>query len=521
MPTASTHAERDDEEPEIAIGELRDLVTSTYDTSGGALVGEHFGRYMIVGEVATGGMAEVFLGVHKGLEDFVKVVVIKRVLPQWSSSPEFVRMFIDEARIAARLDHPNIVRTYEFGEVDGQYFTTMEYLPGEDLTKTLNRLVQTKEQMPVHIAAGVVSQVCAGLHFAHQLTDTVGRPLGLVHRDVNPSNVVVTYGGEVKLIDFGVAKTTSNIKTQTGTIKGKLSYMSPEQILGRETDQRSDVFSTGVVLWELLAQRPLFTRATEAATLYAILNDPITPPSRVRSDVPYELDLIVMQALARSPGDRFASAEEMQEALEQFLEHQFPKYDARSLARMLEELFGADRARAKRSIAQTRSLSANISLVMKLRTDVRRNDLLATGSHPDEPPAPRSKLVPILAILMLLGIAAGVVYLVSATDPSSSSDPVAAEVAHASIKIESTPAGAAISIGGEPTGLTTPATISGITARDVAIRLELPGHAPITEQVMVPAGATLTKSYTFEAEARPRQRGAEGRDNSAKHRQDK
>jgi serine/threonine protein kinase len=411
--------ERDDDEPEISIGELRDLVTSTDDANDGTLVGERFGKYLIVGEVATGGMAEVFLGVHRGLEGFTKVVVIKRVLPQYCENADFVRMFVDEARLAARLEHPNIVRTYEFGELGGHYFTTMEYLPGEDLGKTLNKLVASRRMMPVHIAAGIVANVCAGLHFAHQLTDTAGRPLNLVHRDVNPTNIIITYGGEVKLIDFGVAKTNTNAQTVAGTIKGKIAYMAPEQLLARGIDQRSDIFSAGVVLWELLAQRPLFMRDSEAATLYAIMNDPIVPPSRHRPDVPHELDAIVMRALARTPADRYDTAEEMADALAEFLMQQSAKCDSRAIARMLEHVFGTTRASAKRSIAQTRSLSANISLVMKLRTDVHRDlveslDSLAKGSKPEELPqvleSRGSKtLVAVLAGLMVVGIAGGLI----------------------------------------------------------------------------------------------------------------
>jgi serine/threonine-protein kinase len=499
-------AAHEDDEPEISVGELRDLVTQTDHASDHALVGERFGKYLIVGELATGGMAEVFLGVHKGLEDFLKVVVIKRVLPHFNSNEDFVRMFVDEARLAARLDHPNIVRTYEFGEVAGQYFTTMEYLPGEDLGKALNKLIARQQTMSVHLAAGIVAQVCAGLHFAHQLTDTAGRPLNLVHRDINPANIIVTYGGEVKVIDFGVAKTNSNVKTIAGTIKGKLAYMSPEQLLSRGVDQRSDVFSTGVVLWELLARRPLFVRDSEAATLYAIMNDPIPEPSRYRPDIPYELDAIVMRALARTPIDRFDSADEMRSALETFLAHQSEKYDARVVARMLEDLFGSTRAQAKRSIAQTCSLSTNISLVMKRRADsavslVEDMGQLAAGSRPEElvsaPEPPRAKLAAGLAALLVLGIAAGVLYLVYGTNVLGGERATPQAVSHASLTIQSVPSGAAISIGGEPTGLKTPATLSGITTKRVAIRLELAGHRSVAQEMEVTAGLTLVKQFTL------------------------
>ena len=274
LPMTKSQDARWDEpsEPEISIGAL---IQAHAEDFKGNIIGERFGKYLLVGEIAVGGMAELFLAVHRGVEGYIKAVVIKRVLPHLTNNPEFVRMFVDEARLEARLEHPNIVRTYEFGEVNGHYFTAMEYLPGEDLCKALNSLAVSRQLMPLHIAVGIASQVCAGLNFAHQFTDTNGKPLGLVHRDINPANIIITYGGEVKIIDFGVAKSNANVQTITGMIKGKVAYMPPEQVLGRDVDQRADIFSAGVVLWEVLTGRPLFLRSNEAATLYAIMNAPI------------------------------------------------------------------------------------------------------------------------------------------------------------------------------------------------------------------------------------------------------
>jgi serine/threonine-protein kinase len=452
------------------------------------------------------------------VEGFIKVAVIKRVLPHLISNPDFIRMFIDEARLEARLEHPNIVRTYEFGEVDGQYFTAMEYLPGEDLCKALARLAISEQVLPVHVATGIAAQLCTGLHFAHQFTDVDGHPLNLVHRDINPANIMITYGGEVKIIDFGVAKSNANSQTLTGTIKGKVSYMPPEQVLGREVDHRADIFSAGVVLWEMLTGRPLFGRDNDAATLYAIMNAPILPPSRLRPGVPLQLDKIVGRALARRPADRFDTAEHMVRALEEIMTV-VPRYDARVLASQVEALFGSTRAEAKRSIAQTRSLTRNISTVMKLRSEVRadlaeRLDLVVTplprnargsqhpsgsgarnpGPHDAEPAATKVRhtrsqqaLMVALAAIMLTGIAAGLTYTMS-----GSREARAARKTPGAVQIDSTPPGAAVFVAGEPTGLTTPATLAGITSKQVSVRLELPGHAPVTRVFDVLAGATVS-----------------------------
>jgi eukaryotic-like serine/threonine-protein kinase len=413
----------------------------------------------------------------------------------------FIRMFIEEARLATRLEHPNIVRTYEFGEVGGRYFTAMEYLPGEDLQKVLNKLAVARQRMPFALAATLMQQVCAGLHFAHELTDVDGAPLDLVHRDVNPANVIVTYTGEVKLLDFGVAKTTST-QTQSGTIKGKLAYMSPEQIIARGVDRRSDVFSAGVVLWELLTSRPLFVRDNDAATLYAIMNDPIPPVSRYRLDVPPALEAIVDRALARVPADRYETAEQMSEALGAFLDTQ-DKCDARSRGRMLEDLFGAERAEAKRSISQSRALSKNVSLVMKLRSEVRTdlasavNALRGSAERRLEPAPERSskRMMIVLALIIVAAIGSGLAIVMSSRPQTT---PVAARAAAAgTISIESDPPGAAISLGGEPTGLRTPAVLSGLSTDRVTVQLALDGYQTRTETLVVPVEGQTTERLTL------------------------
>jgi serine/threonine-protein kinase len=509
-----------DSDPEITI-----VGSGSDDEQAGdpqPLVGERFGKHLLVGELATGGMAEIFLAVREGVEGVLKVVALKRVLPHLSKSSEYTQMFINEARLAARLDHPNIVRTYEFDEIAGRYFTVMEYLPGEDLGKVLNRIAASQRQMPIELAISIISQVCRGLHFAHELTDARGRPLGLVHRDVSPSNIIVTFAGEVKLIDFGVAKINVTAgRTIAGTIKGKIAYMSPEQSQSHCVDRRSDVFSTGVVLWELLTGRPLFARETEVQALYAVMSEPIPRVRKLRPEVPSELDAIVMRALSRRPEDRYQTAEDMQLALDHALAT-LPSTAARhadtpsvrrdtgprALSRVMEQLFGATRTNAKRSIAQTRSLIKNISLVMKLRTDVRTElmEYLAQPPGPghDHAPAvetatPRwvHRVLGLAGVAIALGIGCGIIYLLS--PHADIEQPAKRPPAYATLTIASTPPGAAIFIAGEPTGMTAPATLTSVAPGEVTVRLELAGYQPAETTVTVAPGGSLSKQVELAA----------------------
>jgi serine/threonine-protein kinase len=507
-------------EPDVAIAVVAE--TAGDDRP---LAGERFGKYQLVRELASGGMAEIFLSVYLGLEGFNRVVAVKRVLPQMTASTEFVQMFLDEARLAARLEHPNIVRTYEFGVEDGRYFMVMEYLAGEDLNAVLNRAAATGHQLPIQFVAEVASRVCAGLHFAHELLDAGGQPLGLVHRDVSPGNIVATYFGEVKLIDFGVAKAATNVvRTRTGILKGKVAYMSPEQLRSRGVDRRSDVFSTGVVLWELLAGARLFARETDAATLYAILDDDIPSVQARRPDVPDELARIVERALARAPEDRWATAEDMQLALDHFVAR-LSHHDlaatgataasadagARGLARELEQLFGAERTGTKRAIAQGRALAANIAVMGRLQSDLRAGpagsfseavtaqavDSATPAVEPATPAPPRRSRVRIIAAIAVVAgaLGGGLAYLVGRHDTAAA---VASEPGPAALTVTSSPAGAAIYLAGEPTGMTTPATLSHIGPGPVTIRLELRGYAPVEAAVTVAPGARMTRDLRLE-----------------------
>ena len=258
-------------------------------------------------------MAEIFLAIEHKIEGVKREVCIKRVLPQMLESDDFVTMFMDEARLATRLAHPNVAHVYNFGEVGGVYFLAMEYVDGLTVSKLIR--LMGEEHIPLEMSLRIVADACSGLHYAHELKDDDGRLLGVVHRDVSPQNIMVSRAGVAKLLDFGVAHASTQVHhTAVGQLKGKLAYMSPEQFRGETVDRRADVFAAGVVLYEMLTGKPLFRRENEAATMHALLYD--DPPSLAEYGAPPELDAIVSRACHKDIHLRYQTTEEMQEALE-------------------------------------------------------------------------------------------------------------------------------------------------------------------------------------------------------------
>ncbi|NOJ90809.1 serine/threonine protein kinase [Myxococcus xanthus] len=281
---------------------------------------ETFGRYELLRKLAIGGMGAVYLARQKGPVGFQKLLVVKRLLPHLSEDDEFIDMFLDEGRIAAHLNHPNIAQIYDLGDVDGQYFIAMEYVHGEAVGPLGARAQQHGITIPLGLKCRIIADAAAGLDAAHNARSPSGRKLALIHRDVSPQNVLVGFNGGVKLIDFGVAKASGKLsQTIVGTIKGKHAYMSPEQARGEPLDSRSDVFGLGTVFYELLTQQRLFKRETELATLKAVVGTKIVPPSELVPEIPKALDAIVFKALARKRDERFSTAGELQLALEEFL----------------------------------------------------------------------------------------------------------------------------------------------------------------------------------------------------------
>jgi eukaryotic-like serine/threonine-protein kinase len=277
-------------------------------------------RYRVIEKLATGGMAEVFRAESAGLEGFKKQVAIKRVLPHLSQKKKFISMFLDEARLSAHLSHSNCVQVFDIGVGDNAYFIVMEYVDGSDLKAILEALKKQGRAIAIEEAVFIAVKICEGLSYAHELVDSDGRPFGVVHRDMSPPNVLITRYGEVKIVDFGLAKASSQLeKSEPGIIKGKFSYLAPEAALGREVDHRADIFAVGTILWEMLSGRRLFLGDTDFATVKLVQQTAVPPLSKVNANVPATLDVLVGKALAREPSQRFQTAREFAIALNQFL----------------------------------------------------------------------------------------------------------------------------------------------------------------------------------------------------------
>ena len=286
-------------------------------------------------------MADIFLARATSEAEVERHVVLKRVLASRSRDPHFAKMFLDEARLASQLHHPNIAQVHDIGKLAGSYFFTMEYVHGEDVRHIMQRLGALRRPMPISHALHVAAGTLAALHHAHERTGAGGQPLQIVHRDVSPSNVMIAYAGVVKLLDFGVAKASERThESHAGTVKGKIAYLSPEQCEGVKIDRRSDIFSLGIVLHEMLTGRRLFRRESDFATMLAIAKEDAPRPSEARPELTPEIDQIVMNALSRRPDDRYPTAADMLEAIEAIASKEHHVMSAFAMGKFMKELFG-------------------------------------------------------------------------------------------------------------------------------------------------------------------------------------
>jgi serine/threonine-protein kinase len=277
-------------------------------------------RYRVIERIAAGGMAEVYRAESAGLEGFKKIVAIKRVLPHLAEKKQFIGMFLDEARTSAHLSHSNCVQVFDIGVGDNTYFIVMEYVDGSDLKAIIEHKRSRNQRLPMEAASLICQRICEGLSYAHEVTDTKGRKLGIVHRDMSPPNVLITRHGEVKIADFGLAKANSQLEhSEPGIIKGKFSYLSPEAAMGETVDHRTDIFAIGIMLWEMLAGRRLFLGDSDLDTVRQVQASRVPSLAQINPEVTPELERIVQKSLARDANKRYQSARELGRDLNSFL----------------------------------------------------------------------------------------------------------------------------------------------------------------------------------------------------------
>jgi serine/threonine protein kinase len=461
----------------------------------------NFGKYEIITHLASGGMADIFLCRARGIQGFEKLAIIKRVRQDRALDKKMVDLFLDEARLAASLQHPNIVQVFEFGIVEGSYFLAMEYVHGEDVHSLLMRMRETEAAIALPEVLAIVVGVCQGLQYAHECLGLNGRPLGIVHRDISPSNVLISYDGAVMITDFGIAMATSrSTETTTGTVRGKLAYMSPEQCRGMPLDRRSDIFAIGTLLHELSTGKALFKGTSDFELMKAIVEDPLRPPSAEVAAYPGELDRIVLKALARDPADRYATARELQLDLERFaVEHKLPISSAR-LSGFMQQQFADRIARWRERVSLDYAARASTARPPSAEVEIIAAEATSVEEVPAAPPPRRRVRAGIVsaaaagAALLFFAqrqlasshaAAAPIAATAAAPIAATAAAPIAATAAAAAVPT----AAAAVPTAAVPTAAAVPTTAPAVpTAAAPA-----PDHGAAAEPVAVAAAVVATR----------------------------
>ncbi|MDP2314588.1 MAG: serine/threonine-protein kinase [Pseudomonadota bacterium] len=469
---------------------------------------EVFGKYFLVDKIAMGGMAEIFKAKTFGHGGFENLLVIKRILSHLSDNEQFVRMFMDEAKVSALLQNANIVRIYDFGRLRDNYFIAMEHVEGKDVKLILRKLAERRKLLPREFAVYIAMEAAKGLDYAHKRTTLQGQPLSIVHRDVSPSNLLVSYNGEVKVADFGIVKAANCAEdTDAGMLKGKFEYMSPEQASGKDLDRRSDIFSLGIILHEMLTGRRLFKSDDEIKTLERIKSGDVDPPSTLNPSVPARLDEIVMRALAKDPGDRFQDARELHAELLEFLYPASPDLTQQSLAHFMAELFAdevsQERARLEEGTRLALALhEANQSVELEPEWEEESPSTRTRGGGPLEPaPAPpQSKFPYVVAVLALLLSAgtAGFFLTRPGAEPAPTTGIAAVSPQTGSVQLKVGPVAGTITVDGLLVDEGTNVTVGDLApGTDHIVQVAAEGYGTYTETVTVAAGDRVMLKVTL------------------------
>jgi len=350
-----------------------------------------FGKYLLLDRINIGGMAEVWRGKQFGASGFERLVAIKRILPNIAEDEEFISMFIDEAKISVQLTHANIAQIYELGNIAGSYFISMEYIPGKDMRAIFDRCRKKGEPAPVPLVAFCVSKMCEGLDYAHRKKDGMGRDMGIVHRDISPQNILISYEGEVKVIDFGIAKAAGKAtKTQAGILKGKFGYMSPEQIRGLPLDRRSDVFAIGVCLYEMLTGERLFVGDSDFSVLEKVRKAEVPPPSTYNRRIPEALEKIVLKSLAKDVDERYQYASELGDDLQRFLITSETIFNRKDLMQYMKSTFAEEVEREKQRLVDYADIKPSEGMLAALEAAASSygGGAPAAAPQPAAPPPP-------------------------------------------------------------------------------------------------------------------------------------
>jgi serine/threonine protein kinase len=356
-----------------------------------------FGKYLLLDRINIGGMAEVWRGKQFGASGFERLVAIKRILPNIAEDEEFITMFIDEAKISVQLTHANIAAIYELGQIANSYFISMEYIPGKDMRAIFDRCRKKGEPAPVPLVAFCIAKMCEGLDYAHRKKDGMGRDMNIVHRDISPQNVLISYEGEVKVIDFGIAKAAGKAtKTQAGILKGKFGYMSPEQIRGLPLDRRSDVFAIGVCLYEMLTGERLFVGDSDFSVLEKVRKAEVPPPSTYNRRIPEALEKIVLKALAKDVDERYQYASELGDDLQRFLITSDSIFSRKDLMQYMKSTFAEEVEREKQRLIEYADIKPPEGLLAALEAASFTSSPAPAAAAPAPAPAPVPVVQPVV-----------------------------------------------------------------------------------------------------------------------------